>query len=155
MVTDGDDRTTGCVEVVVRALIGHGERLLLMRHREDSYLFLPGAHVRPGEPVEVPLQRWVANTLGTEIKSASFVAALEHGYRDRQRIDHHELNLIFDVTLSDVDVRCADGRREVQWADWEELSRLDLRPEGLRAGLRSGRFDHGDRWLPWRPTAVH
>lgn len=154
MVTVGDDQTTRGVEVVVRAMIGRGEHLLLVRHRDESYWFLPGGHLRPGEPAETALERSISDTLGTAINSAAFLAAIEHSYRDIQRNDHHELNLIFDVTLSDMDVRCADGRREVQWMAWEELSRLDLRPVGLLAGLRSGRFDHGDRWLPWRPSAA-
>lgn len=154
MTTFGDQVTTNRVEVIVRAMVGHGEQLLLIRHRNDDHWLLPGGPVEPGEPTELALRRRIDETLSTKIKSASFLAVVEHCYRDQQGNDHHAMDLVFDVTLADLDVQCVEDDREVQWTPWEELSAIDLRPVGLRAGLRSGRLTTGDRWLPWRPSAV-
>jgi 8-oxo-dGTP diphosphatase len=154
MTTVGDEATTNRIQITVRAMIGHGEQILLL-HQPDDYWLLPGGHVAPGEPVELALSRRINEILNIELESASFLAVVEDCHRDRLGNDHHEVNLIFDVTLASVDVQCGEDSREVQWTPWEELSAIDLRPVGLRVGLRSSRFSNGDRWVPWRPSAVH
>lgn len=155
MTTVGEVSKAKGIDVVVRAMIGRGEQLLLIRHPKEGHWYLPGGQVDPGKPAETALRQKITNALDTEIESASFLALVEHGYSDRHGNDHHELNLIFDVTISKLDMTCANGQREVQWIHWEELSAIDLRPVGLRAGLRSGRFDTGDRWLPWGSPTVY
>jgi 8-oxo-dGTP diphosphatase len=151
MDTEADARLAGSVEIIVRAVIGQDEQLLLVRQRGDEYWLLPGGHVKPGEPAEAALRRKVSEVLTTQITSATFLAVIEHGYVDRRGTGRHEMNLVFDVTLTDVEVRCADDQLEMRWTAWDQLSVIDLHPTGLPAGLRSGRFDRGHRWLPWQP----
>lgn len=151
MSTEADARLAAGVGVVVRAVIGHDEDLLLVRQRGDQHWRLPGAHVRPGEPVEVALRRAISEALTMQVEATTFLAVIEHGYVDRSGAEHHEVDLVFDVTINDTEVRCADDQTEIRWTAWDELSAIDLFPAGLCAGMRSGRFDRGDRWLPWQP----
>ncbi len=106
----------------------------------------------PGESIELALHRRAKEILHNEVESASFLAVIEDRNRDRQGNDHHELNVIFDVTLANADVRCDDEHREARWTPWTELSTIDLRPVALRAALRSGRFGNANRWVPWRQS---
>lgn len=47
----------GTTELIVRAVLRRGGRLLLARERGSARSFLPGGHVEPGEPVQAALVR--------------------------------------------------------------------------------------------------
>lgn len=138
------------VEVIVRAVIGHNQNLLLVRQRGATHWFLPGGHVEPGEPAESALRREIHEELAARVASMSFLAVVEHGYTGSTGTAHHEVNLVFDTTLTDPAVHSVEDHLESRWVRWDELPSIDVRPERLRAGLLSGRFDTGNRWVPWR-----
>lgn len=139
------------VEVNALAAIGRDQRLLVIRPRDGLHWVLPGAPVTAGEPVEDGLRRTLREEFGASTTFLAFLAAIEHCYTDRFGTLHHELDLIFDAGLADLRVRCADESLEQRWVPAADLAEIELVPSGLSRGLLSGRFDEGDRWLPWRP----
>ncbi|MFI6364264.1 NUDIX domain-containing protein [Nocardia sp. NPDC050630] len=92
-------------EIIARAVIREGARILVARERGKTWVFLPGGHVEPGEPVESALIRELAEVLGTASRIVGFAGVVEHGYSDRGTA-HHEVDLIFDAEL--------DGKRSAR-----------------------------------------
>jgi 8-oxo-dGTP diphosphatase len=138
------------VDVNALAAIGRDQRLLAIRPRTGGQWFLPGAPVLFGEPIEDGLRRVLNDELGVSATFLTFLTAIEHYYTDRFGIAHHELDLIFDAGLASSRVRCADESLEHRWMSTADLADVEFAPRGLSEGLLSGRFDEGNRWLPWR-----
>lgn len=67
-------------EIRVRAVVRRDGQLLVARQRTKSWSFLPGGHDEPGEPVEAALAHELDEELGTDVKFAGFLGAVEHGY---------------------------------------------------------------------------
>ena len=138
------------LEVNARAAIGHHQQLLLLRALDTTDWFLPGTPVVFGEPAEDGLRRALREILDAPVTSILFLVAIEHFFTDRLGTAHHVLDLVFDVSLANHRVQCSAENLELRWLTLQHLDDITLTPPGLPEGLRSGRFDHGDRWLPWR-----
>jgi 8-oxo-dGTP diphosphatase len=94
--------TAATTEIIARAIIRREGQLLLARQRTKCWWFLPGGHVEPGERVEVALVREISEEMRTKAKITGFVGVVEHGYRE-DGVSHHELNLVFEVAITDPD----------------------------------------------------
>lgn len=112
--------------------------MLLVQPIGESWYFLPGGHVQTGEPVTVALRRELEEELGiSDVHAGGVLAITENRYTDA-RGDHHEVNLVHRVAVSE-DI---DGSREahisVRWLDVSELDRVEVRPTSLAEVIRSG-----------------
>lgn len=143
------------IEVNALATIGRDQHLLVLRQRGHLRCFLPGVAVMSGVPAENALRRALQDDLGASVTFLSFLAAVEHGYADQFGTAHHELNLVFDAGLAEAPQERTDRDLELRWVPSADLATTELGPPGLRDGLLSGRFDEGDRWLPWRHGSGH
>ena len=126
------------IELIVRAVISDGSRLLLAQPVGESWFFLPGGHVEPGEPAAVALRRELEEELGAErVRVGGVLAIVENGYTDA-RGDHHELNLLHRVAVDDH----IDGSREehlsFRWLETSELDQVEIRPTAVAELLRLG-----------------
>lgn len=126
------------IELIVRAVISDGSRLLLAQPAGESWFFLPGGHVEPGEPAVVALRRELAEELGVErVHVGGVLAIVETGYTDA-RGDHHELNLVHRVAVDD----SIDGSKEehisFRWLETSGLDEVDIRPTPVAELLRLG-----------------
>ena len=126
------------IELIVRAVIGQGSRLLLAQPAGETWYFLPGGHVEPGEPVTVALRRELEEELGiSDIHVRGVLAITETRYTD-ERGNHHEVNLVHRVAVSDA----IDGSREAhisfRWLERSQLDRVEIRPTPIAEVLRSG-----------------
>ena len=126
------------IELIVRASISDGSRLLLAQPVGESWFFLPGGHVEPGEPAAVALRRELEEELGAErVRVGGVLAIVENGYTDA-RGDHHELNLLHRVAVDDH----IDGSREehlsFRWLETSELDQVEIRPTAVAELLRLG-----------------
>ncbi|MEV4233945.1 NUDIX domain-containing protein [Nocardia sp. NPDC049737] len=130
-------------EIIARAVIRDGARILVARERGKSWVFLPGGHVEPGEPVESALIRELAEELGTASRIVGFAGVVEHGYNDRGTA-HHEVNLIFDAELDGTPVSQED-HLEFDWLPIDQIDRTDLRPAAVKTVVARGTraFWHG------------
>lgn len=132
-------------ELIARALIRSGDRILVARERGKPYVFLPGGHVEPGEPVEQALVRELAEELGTTADIGELAGVVEHGYTDADTT-HHELNLIFTANV-DGDPTSQEHHLEFLWLPIDQLPATDLRPTTLRDALTT---DHTTPfWRRW------
>jgi 8-oxo-dGTP diphosphatase len=126
------------IELIVRAVVAEGSRVLLAQPTGEAWYFLPGGHVEPGEPAALALRRELEEELGIqEVRIGGVLAITENRYRD-ERGDHHEVNLIHRVAVSGE----IDGSREAhigfRWFERSELDDVEIRPASVADLLRSG-----------------
>jgi ADP-ribose pyrophosphatase YjhB (NUDIX family) len=126
------------IELIVRAVITRASRLLLAQPTGETWYFLPGGHVEPGEPVTFALRRELEEELGvSDAQVGGVLAVTENRYAD-DRGERHEVNLVHRVATSEA----IDGSREAHIAfEWVELSELDaveIRPPAMAELLRTG-----------------
>ena len=123
------------MELIVRGLVRAGTEVLLARPSDDGWYFLPGGHVEPGEPAAVALRRELAEELGFgDAVIGGVLAISENRYADA-RGDHHELNLVFDVSTPGPEVRSSEPHLVFEWVDRSRVGELDVRPSSLAAVL--------------------
>lgn len=132
-------------EIIARAVIRRQGQLLLARQRTKSWWFLPGGHVEPGERVEVALVREIAEELGTEAKITGFVGVVEHGYREDD-VTHHELNLVFEVAITDPEPVSQEDHLEFHWLPFDQLADTDVQPGALKNALLATGDDRTPFW---------
>lgn len=138
---------TATPHVGVYALIGRGERLLLVEHPDHEAL--PGDAVRTGEPVEQALRRAVLDQLGATIAALDFCAVIEHDTTQEGHPATSELVVLFDVTLADRDRLDESAPHPHRWAGEHELS--DLEPRAVRDALIAGTLSAENPWQAWTP----
>jgi ADP-ribose pyrophosphatase YjhB (NUDIX family) len=136
--------------VGVYGLVGHDERLLVVRDPDATAYRLPGGLVRAGEAVEDALRRSLRAQVDARAAHLDFCAAVELCERHAgTQPTVFELALLFDVTLTDPSaVRVDHG--EARWATDTDLGHLDLRPSALGNRLRSGGPAREQPWWPAR-----
>jgi 8-oxo-dGTP diphosphatase len=121
-------------EIITRVVATDHGRILLARERNERWYFLPGGHVEPGEHIHTALLRELAEELDiTPTAPASLIGIVEYEYTEG--IDHHELNLVFEISLSTSNVTSREDHLEFTWRDLTELVDLDLRPGPLKDAL--------------------
>ncbi len=136
------------MEIIVRVVIRRDAHLLLARERTKAWSFLPGGHVEPGERVEVALIREIAEELGAEAEIGGFVGVVEHGYLEDDVI-RHELNLVFEVTITDAEPRSQEDHLEFHWLPLDQLASTDVQPGVLKNALLSTEDDRTPFWRGW------
>ncbi|MET8779485.1 NUDIX domain-containing protein [Nocardia sp. NPDC004654] len=142
----GNQMPATTTEVIARAVICEGDRLLVARERGRRWTFLPGGHVEPGEAVEAALIREIAEELGTSITILGLAGVVEHGYVDDAQTTRHEINLVFDATIHGEP--CShEPHLEFDWLSMDQLATADLRPSPVKdiitTGARSVWYGHG------------
>jgi 8-oxo-dGTP diphosphatase len=135
-------------EIIARAVIRRDSQLLLARQWTKSWSFLPGGHVEPGERVEVALVREIAEELGTEAEIVGFIGVVEHGYAE-DGTTHHELNLVFEVTITDPEPASQEDHLEFHWLPIAQLVETDVRPGALKNALLAAGDDTTPFWHAW------
>ena len=125
------------IEVIARAVVGNGSRVLLARPAGRPWYFLPGGHVELGESVPAALRRELGEELGlTDLRVGDLIAVTETRYTDA-RGDHHEVNLVFDVVAGEVEATSLEPHIEFRWFERTELRDLEVRPAPIGQVLRT------------------
>lgn len=119
---------------------------------EDDFYVLPGGRVDVREPAEEALAREMLEELGCEGRVGRLLWVLDNLFTDKG-VDHHALELIFEITLpdgcmqasgepwtgteEDFDMAAGEGLElYFQWKPLEDLATLDIKPGCLRQMLR-------------------
>ncbi|CRK55239.1 hypothetical protein [Alloactinosynnema sp. L-07] len=136
--------------VAVYGLVGHDDRLLVVRDSDATRYRLPGGLVRAGEAVEDALRRILREQVDAHVAHLDFCAVVE--LRDQHvgtQPTVFELALLFDVTLTDPSAVGVD-HGEARWFTDTELGHLDLRPTALADRVRTGGPTREQPWWPAR-----
>ena len=125
------------IELIVRAVVTEGSRMLLAQPTGEAWYFLPGGHVEPGEPAAIALRRELDEELGIEdVRIGGVIAITENRYTD-ERGDHHEVNLVHRVAVRDVIDASREAHIGFRWLEWSELNDVEIRPVSIADLLRS------------------
>jgi len=126
------------IEVIARALILNGDKILLTHAKSKKYTYLPGGHVKYGEFTEEALKRELQEELGVSTEIIAFVGVLEYKYKsfEGETMIFHELNLIFYVKISGAvstvhGLQSKEKRLEFIWVPIKKLKDYNLLPAPL------------------------
>lgn len=128
-------------EVIVRAVLRNGPRVLLAQMDGYPYWFLPGDTIGIGEGAVAALHRAINDELHLDARIGDLVAVAENQYELDGQV-HHELNLVFDTRVdAAVSTSHVDGLH-FAWFDYDTLDNLDIRPPALAGIVRYGPGTH-------------
>ena len=134
-------------ETIARAVIINKEKILLARSSSnESWYFLPGGHVEFGESVEKALMRESLEEFGIEIKDIEFIGALENVFTQDNK-KHHEINVVFSVSLRDNNVKSREDHIVFTWKDVKDLESIKILPKALHKALLSWIKDKEKFWV--------
>lgn len=132
-----------------RAVVCKDGNILLTKMKGGDYTFLPGGHIELGEKATDALVREIQEELGEESSVKSFLGAIENSWaREGER--HHEINLIFEVTIPGIEAGnnpvAKENHIEFLWEKVDALDNANLLPPSLNSHL--ARWAQGDK-EPW------
>ncbi len=140
--------SAGTKEIIARAVIRRNGHLLLARQRTKSWSFLPGGHVEPGERVEMALAaRSPKNSVPTPRSLGSSVLLSTATSEDD--VTHHELNLVFEVAITDAEPVSQEDHLEFRWLPLDQLADTDVRPGALKHAPLATGDDRTPFWHGW------
>lgn len=121
------------IEVIARAVIAKGGRVLLARKKGADNAFLPGGHIEWNEPARLALRRELREEMGLKIRIGAFLGVVEHAFGGEKRRTH-ELNLLFLVPGSALPgkVSSREPKLEFFWHPIRDLGSVNLQPHPLQ-----------------------
>lgn len=120
----------GSIEFIARGLAYREGKILVAHKKGESNTFLPGGHVKYGESALKALFREFREETGIRVEIGEFIGALEHGYVGRERDEHHEVNLIFEIDFKE-DVSSKEPQLEFSWVEVGKMTDINLLPNPL------------------------
>jgi 8-oxo-dGTP diphosphatase len=117
-------------EIIVRALITSGDKLLFCENKKGNHYFLPGGHVEFNEAAKVALAREIEEELAVKGTVGDLAGILENSYKLGNDVQH-EMNLIFSASLSTNKVESIEDHIAFHWVELNKLSEIKLLPENL------------------------
>ena len=134
------------IELLARAVIRQGDRILLAHMIGEINTFLPGGHIEPGEYAEEALRRELCEELGVEAEIGGFVGVLEHKFTDEHDRRHEEINIVFTATIKETEISSAEGHLEFLWVKPDDFNKETLLPSSfqwlIKNWLEDGRLFH-------------
>ncbi len=143
---------TAPIEISARLVILTQDRVLLANRRGQSWYFLPGGNVEPGETVEAALRRETDEETGLGVGDLDFLGCAEHVYVENG-MRFHELNVLFATELPwNADIGSREDGIDIVSVRLEDLSGLELRPATLTDVIMDWINSREPRWAPARPV---
>lgn len=131
------------IEIIVRAVILHRNKILLCKEKKGSHYFLPGGHIEFGEPLKKALLREIKEELSAVVKKADFLGIVENFFR-RARNKIHEINFVYFVSLRKLKDKTTENHIDFHWIDTKSVSKEKLLPVKLKKRLiswiKTGKF---------------
>ena len=136
------------IDVIVRGVLVSGNHILLAHALGKANTFLPGGHITKGEPARDALIREIREETGLDAEVKKYLGTIEHAWDEAGGISH-EINLVFSVSVSDIDHRLPvpskESKLEFIWYPLERLGDSKLEPSSLRLllpGWLSSKEEH-------------
>jgi 8-oxo-dGTP diphosphatase len=132
-----------------RGIIYTNGKVLLAHQKGGASTFLPGGHIGMGEKAEEALIREIAEEFGEKAMVNHFIGAVECTYAENDQ-DHHEINLIFEVDVANLDTSIPPLSKETHlefiWAKPEELITRNLLPSPMIECLMNWDIGYHGYW---------
>ena len=124
-------------EILSRAVIINGDRVLLANVKGKNWYFLPGGHVEFGETATNALVRELEEeTIGSTYSIGEPIGFFENIYSDIESSRHQEYTILFAVNAETPDtIASKEEKLEFKFHNIADLSSLDIRPDFLIKGL--------------------
>ncbi len=120
--------------MIVRGVLIHEERILLVRQKGGTYTFLPGGHIEFGEPARIALAREIKEELGLPVLVNELLGVVENSWGTCDDLNH-ELNLIFTIDCGDLISTNTPESKEMHleflWHRLDDLESANLKPQSL------------------------
>jgi ADP-ribose pyrophosphatase YjhB (NUDIX family) len=127
--------------------------VLLANRRGQSWYFLPGGNVEPGETVEAALRRETGEETGLNVHDLEFLGCAEHVYV-ADGTHFHEVNVLFAAALPwGAEIGSREDDIDIVAVSLRELPELELRPATLTALILEWVGSHRPQWEPALPGA--
>ena len=122
------------IEILVRAIIQNNGKVLVCRKIGKRYYFFPGGHVEFGESAKKALAREIKEELSINIKKSSFIGGSEHLFTE-DKIEHHEINLFFQVLPRKLDTKSKENHLRFFLFDKKQLAKETVLPRELKVAV--------------------
>lgn len=132
-------------ELIARAIIIDGEKILLCKSKKRGHYFLPGGHVEFGEEAETALKREFIEETGSDIAIDTFVGAFENIFGKEQK--YHEVCLVFTASLQDKEAVSKEDHIEYAYVDKDELASANFLPNFMKDVILKFWMDKETFWV--------
>ena len=122
------------IDLLVRAIIEIGGKILVCKKKGRKYYFFPGGHVEFGESAKKALKREIREGLGLNIKECAFIGGSEHSFIEDGK-KYHEINLAFQAKTDKIRTESKENHLQFFLLDRKQLIKQIVLPEVLKKAL--------------------
>ena len=119
------------IELVARAVILNGNKIILCRIKGENWYFLPGGHIEFDEFIEASLKRELMEEMGIKVKLDKVIEVVENFYKENRK-NHHEINIIFSGTTMNRKVSTKEPHIEFEYIDTKHIKNKSILPKQLK-----------------------
>ena len=117
------------IETIARGVCVIDGKILLCKAKGGKTTYLPGGHIEFSETGRQALVREIKEELGVDSTTGAFLGVVENSFLQHGK-PHAEINLVYELSLAEVDVRAREDWIEFEWRPLADLG--DLLPETFR-----------------------
>ena len=117
------------IETIARGVCVIDGKILLCKAKGGKTTYLPGGHIEFGETGRQALVREIKEELGVDSTTGAFLGVVENSFLQHGK-PHAEINLVYELSLAEGDVRAREDWIEFEWRPLSDLG--DLLPESFR-----------------------
>ena len=117
------------IETIARGVCVIDGKILLCKARGGKTTYLPGGHIEFGETGRQALVREIKEERGLDSTTGAFLGVVENSFMQHGK-PHAEINLVYELSLAEGDVRAREDWIEFEWRPLADLD--DLLPETFR-----------------------
>ena len=117
------------IETIARGVCVIDGKILLCKAKGGKTTYLPGGHIEFGETGRQALVREIKEELGVDSTTGAFLGVVENSFLQHGK-PHAEINLVYELSLAEGDVRAREDWIEFEWRPLSDLG--DLLPETFR-----------------------
>lgn len=127
------------IEIILRGVIVYKDQILLnySQNNNPRFYYVPGGHLEIGEALTSSLDREMKEEIDCGVKNMEFLTLMENFFTDKQGY-HHELNLIYEVTLDSnepLSIKSQEKNLMFAWLDIDKLANIKILPENIKQYL--------------------
>ena len=122
------------IEVTVRAVMVHRNKILFARARGEDYYFLPGGHVEFGELLEAALERELREEVNAVPRGPKLLGVVENRFWEKGR-KRHEINFVYRASLDRYVLKALESHLSFHWVPAQTLKSEKILPIRMKQRL--------------------